>query len=329
MTLLDTRSTYKPFNYPWAFEAYKAQNQMHWLPEEVPLQKDVNDWNHNLTPQEKHLLTQLFRFFTQGDIAVANGYLHKYIPLFGHQPELAMMMSSFAAMEAIHIDAYSLLLETVGMPETEYEAFKQYEEMQAKYTYLEETRMSFKDTPLKDLAKGLAVYSAFTEGLQLFSSFAILMNFPRFNKMKGMGQIVTWSIRDETLHVESMIKLFRTFIEENPEIWTDALRGEIYQACRDMVDLEDAFIDLAFEQGGIEGLTPEDVKEYIRYIADRRLLQLGLKANYGVKKNPLPWLDSLLNAPEHTNFFENRATEYNKADFTGWDEVWKEYDKVS
>lgn len=319
--LLEKRTVYKPFNYSWAYEAFKQQNKIHWLPEEVPLREDVRDWNSLLTNEEKNLLSQLFRFFTQGDIAVAEGYLHKYIPIFAHQPELSMMMSSFANMEAIHIDAYSNLIETVGMPETEYKAFREYEQMKAKYEYLENTLVDKNDK--ESIALSLAIYSAFTEGLQLFSSFAILLNFPRQNKMKGMGQIVAWSQRDESLHVESMIKLFTTFIDENPEIWKDDFKRQIYQACRDCVELEDNFIDLVFEQGGIVGLSPSDVKEYIRYIADRRLLQLGLKPNFNVKKNPLDWLDMMVDLPEHTNFFENRATEYSKGMVVGWEKVFE------
>ena len=124
------------------------------------------------------------------------------------------------------------------------------------------------------------MFGAFTEGLQLFASFAMLMNFPRFNKMKGMGQIISWSVRDETLHCNSIIRLFRTFIEENPEIWTDELQRELYISCDTIVEHEDAFIDLAFEQGGIEGMTAQDVKRYIRFIADRRLSQLSLQPIY-------------------------------------------------
>jgi ribonucleoside-diphosphate reductase beta chain len=175
----------------------------------------------------------------------------------------------------------------------------------------------------RELAKTLAVYSAFGEGLQLFSSFVILLNFQRFGKMKGMCQIVTWSIRDESLHVESMIKLFREFVNENSEVVDDEFKKNIYDIARKMVELEDNFIDLAFAQGGIEGLTKEEVKQYIRYVADRRLLSLGLKPNFGVEDNPLPWLDWVLNGVEHTNFFENRATEYAKGALTGsWSEVW-------
>lgn len=328
MSLFEKRDYYKPFEYPWAFEAYHTQQKVHWLPEEVPLADDVKDWNKKLTKKEKNLLTQIFRFFTQADLDIASGYLDKYIPVF-QPPEIRMMLSAFAAMEATHIHAYSLLLDTVGMPETEYKAFAEYSEMAEKHDYLDTVDPALSNERVREIAKTLAVYSAFGEGMQLFSSFAILLNFARYNKMKGMCQIVTWSIRDESLHVESMIKLFHAFIDENKKIWKNDLKAEIYQAALDMVALEDKFIDLAFKQGGIEGLEKDEVKQYIRYIADRRLLQLGLKTKFKVKENPLPWLDWILNGVEHTNFFENRATEYSKGALTGsWEEVWEDYDNV-
>jgi ribonucleoside-diphosphate reductase beta chain len=140
--------------------------------------------------------------------------------------------------------------------------------------------------------------------------------------MKGMGQIVSWSARDESLHTQSIIRLFRTFCEENPEIWDDDLKRRLYQACETIVTHEDAFVDLAFELEGVEGLTASEVKAYLRYIADRRLAQLGLQPLYGNQENPLPWLDAMLNGMEHTNFFENRATEYSKAATRGsWEEA--------
>lgn len=329
MSLLTERTNYKPFDYPFAFDAFKIQNQMAWLPEEVPLHDDVSDWNHKLSDKEKNLLTQIFRFFTQGDVDIAQGYLDKFIPVF-KPPEVRMMLTAFAAMESTHVHAYSLLLDTIGMPESEYLAFSKYSEMASKHDYFadfstqrgDKTEIEWK----QGIAKTLATYSAFGEGLQLFSSFVILLNFSRFNKMKGMSQIVTWSIRDESLHVESMIKLFRKFAEENPEVVTDRFKADIYDICREMVRLEDGFIELAFEQGGIEGLTAEEVKQYIRYVADRRLISLGLRGNYNVRDNPLPWLDWLLNGVEHTNFFENRATEYAKGTMQGsWAEVWGEH----
>ena len=140
-----------------------------------------------------------------------------------------------------------------------------------------------------------------------------------------MGEVVEWSIKDESLHVEGMLKLFETFIQEYSHIWTDELRGEIYQIAREMVDLEDKFIDLAFEMGDIPGITKEEVKTYIRYIADRRLNQLGLKSNWnlGLRESPLPWVDEIINSVVHANFFESRATEYGKGAITGsWEEVW-------
>ena len=312
MSLLATRDYYKPFDYPWMFDYYSQQNQMHWFPEDVPLHNDVKDWQ-SLDDNERNLLTQIFRLFTQSDVDVSSGYVDRYMRIF-KKPEARMMMGAFNNMESIHQHAYSLLLDTVGMPEIEYKAFAEYEAMADKHEYIDNVKVTKGDK--RSIAKALAVYSGFTEGLQLFSSFIVLLNFPRFGKMKGMGQIITYSIRDESLHVEAMTKLFREFIKENIEIWTDDFKKEIYQACRDMVELEDRFLALVFEMGDIEGLTKEEVLQYIRYIADRRLLQLGLKPNYGVKDNPLLWLDEVLGV-EHQNFFEGRATAYMKAGLRG------------
>jgi ribonucleoside-diphosphate reductase beta chain len=315
--LLTSNPVYKPFRYPWAYEAWLQQQRIHWLPEEVPLADDVKDWQKNLTPSEKNLLTQIFRFFTQADVEVNNCYMKQYSQVF-KPTEVLMMMSAFSNTETIHIAAYSHLLDTIGMPETEYTAFLKYKEMKDKYDYMQ----AFSVENKTEIAKTLAAFGAFTEGLQLFASFAILMNFPRFNKMKGMGQVVSWSVRDETLHCLSVIRLFRTFVQENPEIWNEELRRDLYLICATIVDHEDAFIDLAFELGGVEGLTAADVKAYIRFIADRRLTQLGLEPLYHVAKNPLPWLDEMLGAIEHTNFFENRATEYSRASTEGtWEEA--------
>ena len=312
MSLLSTRSFYKPFDHPWMFDYYVQQNQMHWFPEDVPLHNDVKDWQ-DLNDLDRNLLTQIFRLFTQSDVDVGSGYVANYMKVF-KKPEARMMMASFANMESIHQHAYSLLLDTVGMPEVEYKAFSEYEEMSKKHEYVNNFRVTASNK--KSIAKALAVYSGFTEGLQLFSSFIILLNFSRFGKMKGMGQIITYSIRDESLHVEAMTRLFRELIHENIDIWEDDFKKEIYQTCREMVTLEDKFLDLVFEMGNPQGLTKKEMREYIRYIADRRLLQLGLKTNYGVKDNPLPWIDDVLGV-EHQNFFEGRATAYMKAGLRG------------
>jgi ribonucleoside-diphosphate reductase beta chain len=320
MTLMSERSYFKPFNYPWAYDAWLKHEQSHWLHTEVPMVEDVQDWKKRLNDGEKHFLTNIFRFFTQGDIDVAGGYVKNYLPYFP-QPEIRMMLMGFAAREALHVAAYSHLIETLGMPETTYQEFLEYDSMRAKHDYFMDLSNA-NGTP-ESVATNIAAFSAFTEGMQLFSSFIMLLNFPRHGKMKGMGQIVTWSIVDETMHAESMIKLFRTYVEENRELWNDELKSSIYTIAEKMVELEDKFIDLSFEMGEMQNLTSDDVKKYIRYICDRRLISLGLKGIFKIKKNPLPWVEEMINAPTHTNFFENRATDYAKGALSGkWDDVW-------
>jgi ribonucleoside-diphosphate reductase beta chain len=318
-SVTEARSYYKPFSFPKAFEFYETHESMHWIPKEVPLNQDVNDWNHKLTKNEKTFLTQIFRFFTQADVDVAGAYATKYLPFFP-VPEIRMMLLSFAAREAIHMHAYSHLIDTIGMPETTYKQFLDYEAMKEKHEYFEQ----FMGTDNSQIAQQMAAFSAFTEGMQLFSSFVMLLNFTRFNKMNGMGQIVTWSIRDESLHCEGMTWLFREFIKENRDIWDDTLKQQLYSIAEKMVELEDKFIDLAFATGGVEGLTIKEVKTYIRYIADRRLIGLGMKGIFKQKTNPLPWVEEILGAPEHANFFEQKATAYSKGQLTGdWKNVWK------
>jgi ribonucleoside-diphosphate reductase beta chain len=318
--LTEERAYFKPFNYAWAYDAWLKHEQSHWLHTEVPMSEDVKDWKTKLSTAEKSFLTNIFRFFTQGDIDVAGGYVNNYLPYF-KQPEVRMMLAGFAAREALHVAAYSHLIETLGMPDSTYNEFLEYDAMKDKHEYFMD--MSNNNGTIESVATNIAAFSAFTEGMQLFSSFIMLLNFSRYGKMKGMGQIVTWSIVDETLHAENMIKLFREYVNENIEIWNDSLKSSIYTIAEKMVELEDKFIDLAFAMGPMEGLTPEDVKKYIRYICDRRLISLGLKGIFKVKRNPLLWVEEMINAPTHTNFFENRATDYARGALTGnWSEVW-------
>jgi ribonucleoside-diphosphate reductase beta chain len=318
--LTEERNYFRPFNYPWAYDAWLKHEQSHWMHTEVPMIEDVKDWKNKLTKEQKHFLTHIFRFFTQGDIDVAGGYVKNYLPHFP-QPEVRMMLMGFAAREALHVAAYSHLIETLGMPDTTYNEFLEYQAMKDKHEYF--LNLSLKKQTPETVATNIAAFSAFTEGMQLFSSFIMLLNFPRHGMMKGMGQIITWSIVDETIHTESMIKLFRSYIEENKEIWNDEIKGKIYTIAEKMVTLEDKFIDLAFEQNAMQNLTADEVKQYIRYIADRRLISLGMKGIFKVKRNPLPWVEEMINAPTHTNFFENRATDYAKGALSGsWEEVW-------
>lgn len=325
MNIFVPSSSFKPFSYPWAFNAWKQQQQMHWMYTAPSMQDDVSDWNTKLTAKEQQFLTHVFRFFTQGDIDIAAAYTQLYLPSLRNN-EIQMMLLSFAAMETMHITAYSHLIETIGMPDTEYQMFNQYKAMKDKHAFMDIDRITNGEAYLinhtvSDFLKNIVIFSIFGEGLQLFSSFAMLLNFPRQGRMKGMGQIVTWSIRDETLHVESMTKVFNTIIDEFNLDRKD-LKDDFHKICETMIELEDAFIDLAFQNEGVKGLSIDEIKSYIRYIADRRLAGIGYKPIYKVKKNPLPWLAEMVNAPEFANFFEQRPTEYGKASTTGqWSEV--------
>jgi ribonucleoside-diphosphate reductase beta chain len=318
--LFTPNPVYKPFSYPWAFEAWLTQQRIHWMPEEVPMFDDIRDWKCNLTKDEIYLLTSIFRFFTQSDIEVNDCYMGYYQNLF-EPTEIKMMIAAFSNMETMHTHAYSYVIDTLDMDESEYGAFLKFPEMGKKWEYMQR----YGDHSLHGLAMTLARFGAFTEGLQLFAAFAILMNFPRFNKMKGMGQIISWSIRDETLHVQSLIRLFHTILNEHPHIKTEAFMQELVMECEIVVKQEDAFIDLAFNNKYIEGISAEESKLYIRYIADRRLEQLGAMPIYKVQ-NPYPWMESLQN--EYVNFFENKASEYSKSATEGnWSDAFADYEK--
>ena len=286
----------------------------------------MKDWASKLNDQERNLLTQIFRFFTQSDIEVNDNYMERYARVF-KPTEIKMMLASFSNIETIHVAAYALLLETIGMPESEFAAFYDYQEMRDKHDYMGK----FGVETDADILRTVAMFGAFTEGLQLFASFAMLMNFPRFNKMKGMGQIVTWSVRDESLHCEGMIKLFHAYAKETGAL-TQEVKDDITECCRTVVAMEDKFIDLAFEMGPVQGMTADDIKKYIRYIADWRLGQLGLPKIYGQTEHPNPVAHGDLNGVEHANFFEARATEYSKAatrgEWHGGQGVWENFDTL-
>jgi len=310
-TLLKESLAYKPFMYPWAVELTKKHEEVHWVEDEVELSEDVQDWKTKLTGEEKDFITQVLRLFTQSDVQVGHNYHELLIPRIKNN-EARNMLSSFASREGVHQRAYALLNDTLGLPEEDFHKFLEYKEMADKIEFMGAGEINTQT----GLALALA-QSVFNEGMSVFASFVMLLNFQRFGKMKGMGTVVEWSIRDESLHVQGNAKLFRTFCEEHPRIVNDELKSKIYQMAKDAVALEDRFIKLAFKNYEVQGLTKEEVKQYIRHIADRRLLQLGLKPKYKAKDNPLPWLDWVLNGASHDNFFEKRVTEYSVVGMEG------------
>ena len=310
--------TYKPFYYSWAVDLTVRHEKAHWIEDEIDLGEDVSDWKTGkVTDVEKDYITNVLRLFTQSDVAVGQNYYDQFIPKFKNN-EVRNMLGSFANREGVHQRAYALLNDTLGLPDSEYHAFLEYKEMTNKIDFMQKSD----NTTQRGLALAMAK-SVFNEGVALFASFVMLLNFQRVGKMKGMGKVVEWSIRDESMHVEGNSKLFKAFVAEHPKLVDNDFKKEIYVMAKDIVKLEDKFIELAYEMGDIEGLTMEEVKTYIRYITDRRLLQLGLKTNFKVKNNPLPWLEWILNGADHTNFFENRVTEYEVAGLTGsWDSAY-------
>lgn len=332
-SLLKGRSFFKPFTYERFYKRWEQHEKSHWLPSEVPMMEDVNDWENKLTDSQKEFLTNILRFFTQGDVDVAGGYYHVFLPLLGKHPEVSMMLGSFAAREGIHIAAYSYLIETLGMPEATYSDFLNYIEMKNKQDYLtkfigdrnllNKTELTIDDKEY--IAVAIALFSGFTEGMQLFSSFAMLLMFPLKGFMKGMGQIVSWSIADETQHVAGMLDLFHTWLSENQDINRESLEIKIRKVADEMVELEKAFIKLIFDKHiDLFGLTTDRLERYIEFVADHRMESMGFAKVYNTStSNPLPELSVMINAPIHTNFFENTPTEYANASATGtWKDVW-------
>lgn len=306
MSLTQPSKVYKPFRYPWAFDYWLKHQKIHWLADEVPMGDDVRQWEQ-MDVRHKQLALAIMRMFVQADIDVHACY-HKIFMNVFKPTEVSMMLSTFSDRETIHIQAYSHLLDTLGLPESEYGAFLEYEEMKAKHDFMR----SFDPQNPHEVALSLAGVSAFGEGLQLFASFAVLLNFPRQNLLKGMGQMVSWSVRDESMHCEGIMRLFHAYLAEQ-SIDRTKLDQDITEMCHMVVEAEDKFIDLAFAAGDVPGLTAEDLKTYIRYMADMRLRQLGVATIYGIDRNPLPWVDNLAVGIEHANFFEQQATEYSKA----------------
>lgn len=310
--LTEYSKSYKPFQYPWAIEAAEEHEKIHWGSWEAELQEDVAQWKSNsLSEVEKNHITQILRLFTQTDTQVAGNYCDLFVPKFKNN-EIRSMLLAFAAREGIHQRAYALLNDTLGLSEEEYWAFMEYHEMADKLEFMKNNDVSTKTGLGKALAQTVC-----NEGMSLFSAFVMLLNYQRFGKMKGMCTIVEWSVRDESMHVEYMARLFRTYCEENPKIVNDEFKKGIYEMYTQAVELEDKVIELSYKMGQPEGLTSDEMKKYIRYIADRRLLQLGLKPIFKVKDNPLPWLDWILNGDTMSNFFEKRVTDYNASGMSG------------
>lgn len=320
MSLMEPRVTYAPFEYPAAYQYFLKQQMAHWLFTEVQMGSDINDWKLNLSELDRHVIGSILKGFTQSEVIISDYWSNKVANWF-KKPEVQMMANTFAGFETIHAAGYSYLEESLGIQN--YEAFLYEPSAKAKIDRLIETKGKTK----REIALSLAIFSGFNEGVNLFSSFAVLMSFPQRNMLKGLGQIISWSIRDESLHSEAGCWLFKEFIKESPEIWTDDLKKEIYDAARLTVELEDKFIERTFEIGDLPNLSMKDLKNYIRYRANTKLQDLGLKANWkNLDKESLQrleWFNVLANGVEMQDFFAQKVTAYSKsiADLEGvWDD---------
>lgn len=319
MALLQTRVAYAPFEYPTAYEYWEKQQKAHWLHWEVAMNSDVNDWKFNLTENEKNIVGHILKGFTQSEIFIEDYWSNKVANWF-KKPEIQMMANTFASFETIHAVSYAYLNQTLGLED--FAAFLHEPTTKAKIDRLIETKGKSK----QEIAKSLAIFSAFNEGVNLFSSFAILLNFSRFNKLKGVGQIIAFSVKDESLHSEAGCWLFNTLISEYPEIWTDEFKKELYDAARLTVELEDNYIDKAFELGDIEGLTAYDLKQYIRFRTNTKLKDINLKINWkNVDMEAVTkitsWFEPITSGTEHADFFAGRVSSYAKSAIS-FDKIW-------
>jgi ribonucleoside-diphosphate reductase beta chain len=308
--LTEPRHFYKPFEYQQAFEFYKNQHRAHWLADEVPLASDLNDWRLNLNESEKNLIGNILKSFAQTEVHV-NDYWSGKISQWFPKPEIVAMAGSFGAFEAIHAEAYARLNDELGLDD--FQAFMEDEASRNKIERLLETPSE----TLQEKALALAIFSAFTEGVNLFSSFAILMSFQLRNLLKGTGQIVEWSVRDESLHSQAGCWLFRTLMQENPELDTVEMRNSVTEACNLSVKLEFDFIDKAFEMGEIEGLNKDQLKNFIKARANDKMRELGYNPVYNdidpALLKQMEWFGHLTSGKTHQDFFANRVTDYSKS----------------
>jgi len=315
--ITEPRIFYKPFEYQEAFDFYKNQHRAHWLADEVPLASDLNDWKLKLNESEKNLIGNILKSFAQTEVHV-NDYWSTKVSIWFPKPEIQAMARVFADFESIHAEAYARLNEELGLDD--FAAFMEDEVSKAKIDRLIEVP----GETIEERALSLAIFSAFTEGVNLFSSFAILMSFQLRNLMKGTGQIVEWSVRDESLHSKAGCWLYRTLLKECPELDTADMRNKIIEACELSVQLEFDFIEKAFEMGDIDGLNKEQLKAFIKARANEKIIELGYNSIYNdVDPNLLKqmeWFGHLTSGKTHQDFFAGRVTNYSKST-ADWDNL--------
>ena len=322
MGLFDERIPYKPFEYPEYYtEGWLKQAQAFWLHTEIPMSGDVKDWNEKLTAKEKNLVGNILLGFAQTECAVSDYWTQKVVSWFPKH-EIQQMAMMFGSQETVHAVAYSYLNETLKLED--YEAFLHEPATAERFDNL--VAYDGKDTT--GIGKSLAVFSAFAEGVSLYSAFAVLYSFQLRNLLKGIGQQMKWSVRDESLHSRMGCQLFRHMCEEDDKLLENC-REDILSAAKIMVELEEKYIDKMFEMGDIEGMKSYDLKQFIRKRANEKLVELGyldLGSVFAYDEKAadnLDWFYHLTGGHTHTDFFAIRSTDYSKAnEGEDFEDVW-------
>ena len=318
--LFQERIPFKPFEYPIYYtEGWLKQAQAFWLHTEIPMQGDVKDWNETLTPSEKNLVGNILLGFAQTECAVSD-YWTNMVTKWFPKHEIRQMAMMFGSQETIHATAYSYLNETLGLDN--FAAFLHEPATAAKFELLTQTSADWTPEDLatnpkarQEVGRSLAIFSAFAEGVSLYSSFAVLYSFQMRNKLKGIGQQMKWSVRDESLHSKMGCQLFRHMCEEYPEL-LEQCKESIQEASKLIVELESKFIDKMFEMGDLENLSSSDLKEFIKARTNSKLEELGYEGIFEFNKKKadnLEWFYHLTGGHTHTDFFAIRPTDYSKA----------------
>ena len=322
MGLFDKRVAYKPFDYPEYYtDGWLKQAQAFWLHTEISMSGDVKDWNEKLTPEEKSLVGNILLGFAQTECAVSDYWTQKVVGWFPKH-EIQQMAMMFGSQETIHAVAYSYLNETLGLEN--FEAFLQDEATMARFDNL----VAYNGNDNKGIGTSLAVFSAFAEGVSLYSAFAVLYSFQLRNLLKGVGQQMKWSVRDESLHSKMGCRLFRHMCEEDKSLLEDC-RKDIISAATAMLKAEENYIDKMFEAGDVEGIKAYDLKQFIRKRLNEKLQELGyfdLGQHFEFNKkasSKLDWFYHLTGGHTHTDFFAVRPTDYSKAnEGEDFEDIW-------
>lgn len=316
-----------PFKHKWAWEKYLAQCANHWMPQEVNMQRDIEQWKTGqLTEDEMRIVKRNLGFFVTADSLAANNIvLGTYRQITS--PECRQFLLRQAFDEAIHTHAYQYIVESLGLDEGEvFNAYHEVQSIRDKDEFLIPfidalCDPSFKTgTPETDqtLLKSLIVFACIMEGLFFYVGFVQILALGRQNKMTGAAEQYQYILRDESMHCNFGIDLINTVKLENPHLWTEEFKAEITELFKKAVDLEYAYAEDTMPRG-VLGLNASMFKEYLRFIANRRMQQIGLDQMFPGVNNPFPWMSEMIDLKKEKNFFETRVTEYQTGGALSWD----------